>query len=631
MVVSEVPLSTIERDLLSRGLSFVIGPSTEPKRVQAVEETLSHLETQINKAWSKLRSGPQPHQERKQQPERSLSMKYLNPASVQGNTTFNLNGLHPQIQATLESLKTQVKQRTRGNLTKTHREALRALKARPDIIIKPADKGGTVVVWRKTNYTKEMVRHLSDETTYQKIQQGQTALENARTRSRNLVLKFFNNKQANSTGGILSSAARDYYLAFKAELPNLYLLPKIHKDLHPLTGTWQGRPVLSGCKAPTRPIDLICTALLNPLLSLLDERLKDTTDLLLKLRDLNASRGPVPENTTLFSLDIVSLYPSIPQREAARLVSTYFDDHKHLIRQPLRDAGVWRPPSRALLEEAILHVMRDTILSFNSAAYRQVKGTAIGASSSVAIAEIFVHVAFEHQRALRPDKPDVYFRYIDDIFGIMTGQDTLLQSFYAWTNTAYENLKFTLEQSKTEINFLDTTVFIGSEDRLLHTKAYYKPTNLHTYLRYDSSHPSSLKNSLPYSLGLRLKRINSLEDTLATQLLDLWDMFSARGYPERVIATAKNKLDLKTRSELLIQASTPDPQSRWILPSLYFNGLASPLHNALTDIWNWLRNTYGDHPSWPRFAQTPPMLAWRRGKSLKDHLVHSCLHRTHCL
>lgn len=275
--------------------------------------------------------------------------------------------------------------------------------------------------------------------------------------------------------------------------------------------------------------------------------------------------------------------------------------------------------------------MRDTILSFDSAAYRQVKGTAIGASSSVAIAEIFVHVAFEHQRALRPDKPDVYFRYIDDIFGIMTGQDTLLQSFYAWTNTAHENLKFTLEQSKTEINFLDTTVFIGSEDRLLHTKAYYKPTNLHTYLRYDSSHPSSLKNSLPYSLGLRLKRINSLEDTLATQLLDLWDMFSARGYPERVIATAKNKLDLKTRSELLIQAPTPDPQSRWILPSLYFNGLASPLHNALTDIWNWLRNTYGDHPSWPRFAQTPPMLAWRRGKSLKDHLVHSCLHRTHCL
>ncbi|XP_069181312.1 uncharacterized protein [Procambarus clarkii] len=126
--------------------------------------------------------------------------------------------------------------------------------------------------------------------------------------------------------------------------------------------------------------------------------------------------------------------------------------------------------------------MRDTILSFDSAAYRQVKGTAIGASSSVAIAEIFVHVAFEHQRALRPDKPDVYFRYIDDIFGIMTGQDTLLQSSYAWTNTAHENLKFTLEQSKTEINFLDTTVFIGSEDRLLHTKAYYKPTNLHTYL-----------------------------------------------------------------------------------------------------------------------------------------------------
>ncbi|XP_069162942.1 uncharacterized protein [Procambarus clarkii] len=152
--------------------------------------------------------------------------------------------------------------------------------------------------------------------------------------------------------------------------------------------------------------------------------------------------------------------------------------------------------------------MRDIILFFDSAAYRQVKETAIGASSSVAIAENFVHKAFEHQRALRPDKQDVYFRYIDDIFGIMTGPDTLLQFFYPRTNTAHENQKFTLEQSKTAINFLDTTMFIGSEDRLLHTRAYYKPTNLHTYLRYDFTHPSSLKNSLPDSLGLLLMRRN---------------------------------------------------------------------------------------------------------------------------
>lgn len=250
-----------------------------------------------------------------------------------------------------------------------------------------------------------------------------------------------------------------------------------------------------------------------------------TTDLLKRLDKTNEEWGPVPEDSILFSLDIVSLYPSIPQREAATLVADFFDRNAYKVDRELRSAGIYRPPSKNLLTVAILHVMRHTILTFKDTTYRQVKGTAIGASSSVAIAEIFVHEVFETQRHNLQNGPKLYFRYIDDIFGVMVGSGGDLDAFYTWANKVHPNLKFTIERSKKELNFLDTTIYVDPRSRRLETKAYYKPTNLHMYLQYDSSHPRPLKNSLPYSLGLRLKRINSTPESLEKQLEDLWSFF----------------------------------------------------------------------------------------------------------
>ena len=506
------------------------------------------------------------------------------------------------------------------NLPKEEREALAGLKLRTDIVIKPADKGGTVVVWKKEKYICEMERHLADTNSYHNIENQGVALRNAQTRSRRIVLKLFENFYEGKRGGLIQARSRDFYIAFKSVIPHLYLLPKIHKPLNADTGTWQGRPVLSGCQAPTRPVDWICTALLNPLLRLLPERLKDTTDFLNKIQEI---RAPMPEGTQLFSMDVVSLYPSIPQREASRIVAAFFDENKHQIITELKEAGIWRPPRRNLVEEAILHVMRDTLLQFEGRAYRQIKGTAIGASSSVAIAEIFMHVAFEKLRTRRQGAPLIYYRYIDDIFGIMTEGDQTLQAFFTWANTVHTNLKFTLEHNDSAINFLDTTVYIDRTSRCLQTKAYYKPTNLHTYLRFDSSHPLALKKSLPYSLALRLKRINSTENTLDPQLKNLWDMFRDRGYPEEILNTAQAKLRGKTRLQLLEPPTPKTEDKRWILPTLFFPGLAKQLKEKMSVVWSWLRETYEEHPSWPEFPKNPPMIAWKRGKSLRDHLVRA--------
>ena len=55
------------------------------------------------------------------------------------------------------------------NLSSNQRRALHDLKRNNDIVIKPADKGGSIVIMNTDNYMKETSTHLHDGRLYQKI------------------------------------------------------------------------------------------------------------------------------------------------------------------------------------------------------------------------------------------------------------------------------------------------------------------------------------------------------------------------------------------------------------------------------------------------------------------------------
>ena len=63
---------------------------------------------------------------------------------------------------------------TRSNLNDNEEKALKRLRQRKDIVIKPADKGGAVVVWRKDLYQKEAERQLSNERFYTRLETDRT-------------------------------------------------------------------------------------------------------------------------------------------------------------------------------------------------------------------------------------------------------------------------------------------------------------------------------------------------------------------------------------------------------------------------------------------------------------------------
>lgn len=75
-------------------------------------------------------------------------------------------------------------------------------------------------------------------------------------------------------------------------------------------------------------------------------------------------------------------------------------------------------------------------------------------------------------------KPDLYFRYLDDIFIVWSHGRTAFNDFLQIFNSHRASINFKAEVSSNSINFLDTTLF-RSTDNSIHSKVYFKPTDTH--------------------------------------------------------------------------------------------------------------------------------------------------------
>ncbi|XP_037789399.1 uncharacterized protein LOC119584830 [Penaeus monodon] len=318
LVVSEVPLTLSQRSVLSKGRSFVPGPpSLRPISIN-LASSLEKLENEINTRFAaSLTPGSDPPFQRKNvnlppQLPRMKMNKYQ---------SKKLPGLRDQVKEIETMILKVCNKKTRPNLTKNEITALDELKKNPDIVIKKADKDGALVVLRTESYRAMGHAHLRDKQTYKHLLNPQEELQRVQAESKILITRFYNLDSPTGNRSSFSAGQRDALLAHKASIPHWYILPKTHKKIDEEMGTWPGRPVLSGCCAPTRPVDRLLTTFLSPLLELLPERLQDTTHFLKKLKETPRLEG----DCYLFSFDIVSLYPSIPQEEAAWVVANYYE------------------------------------------------------------------------------------------------------------------------------------------------------------------------------------------------------------------------------------------------------------------------------------------------------------------
>ena len=274
-------------------------------------------------------------------------------------------------------------------LTKDEREALHSLMYDDQIIIKPTDKGSTIVVWSKDDYLLEASNQLSYTTVYQKSEGDPLKKVNIEVKS--VLRDMFNQKEINNK-------VRDYPILKKPQLGRFYLLPKIHKR----TSNVPGRPAISNNGTATENISAVLDFLLKNIVSTIAHVLRDIRDFLQCLNQI----GDIPGNALLVSFGAVGLYPHIPHEEGVEIMRRFLDKRE--------DQSV---SSESLCKLANI-VLKHNYFELGKDVYHQILGTAIGTKFAPYYANIFMDGLEENIFEKSHFQPYLWLRYLDDIFWI---------------------------------------------------------------------------------------------------------------------------------------------------------------------------------------------------------------------
>ena len=418
--------------------------------------------------------------------------------------------------------KSYPKIKPRSNLTWSEKQAKLTLSKNPNIVIKKADKGSAVVLQNRSDYIKEGLRQLKDRDFYRLQEDTLTEIHN-NTITKEVTRMYYQ--------GEIHLQTAEYLVAEKPRTPNLYLLPKIHKNVLPLPG----RPIVLANECPTEKISQFADFFLQPIIPKLPSFLKDSGAFINTLLDLD-----IPEGAILATMDVTSLYTNIPTPEGITAVGKALATTRH---------PNLNPTNRSLCKLLEL-VLTCNNFQFHDKDFLQISGTAMGTKLAPAYANIFMG-DFEN-RFVYPyhTQPLVWKRYIGDVFIIWTHGKPALDIFLHHLDICHKTIKFTMEDSTTTVNFLDITVIKNTEN-ILETTLYCKPTDSHNYLLYSSEHPRHVVRAIPYSQVIRVKWICTRDSEFLRNSLMLCTHLLRRKYPRNLLLDSLTRSKLQTPVELI--------------------------------------------------------------------------------
>ena len=213
-------------------------------------------------------------------------------------------------------------------------------------------------------------------------------------------------------------------------------------------------------------------------------------------------------------------------------------------------------------------------------------------------------------------------RYIDDVFSLWNISIEVINEFIEQANRYHPTIKFTAEISDKETIFLDTCVYKGDRFKgtsILDVRTHYKPTETFQYTHFSSCHPPGVSKGFIKGEALRLLRTNSSETTFDENIRLFKSRLHVRGYPETLVNKVLSGVKFEETKSALLQK---DKTHRKILPFVTQYHPAVPnLKKIIMSKWHLIR----DQPLLREIYKEPPIISYKRGKSLKDILVRSKL------
>ena len=429
--------------------------------------------------------------------------------------------------------------RNTTNSTPKDKKAMKKLKQlHKELIIKPADKNLGIVLLDTDDYIIQCIKHLQDTNTYRLVDhfpEGEIKKKLTET-----VISFKSQLQGYNK--------RLYELLLPdtshCQTPQFYGIPKVHKDFEKIPPV---RPIVSQYNSLVKPTAQFIDHLLQPLAQSYPDYIQNSTLLLQILKDLH-----VPDEAILVTMDVTSLYPSIPQTEMLQIIYDEMHKKRHLI---LFDPN---------LVIKLLHTcINYNFFEFASLVFQQIKGTAMGAAFSPTVANVYMSVTLQNFMITQAKQPLLLVRYIDDIFMIWQHTEQDLVHFLHNLNSFNPSLQYTHNHSPHEVDFLDLSIYkspLFPFTNLLDTKTYQKSNNLYQYLHYTSNHDKKIFKAIITGELIRYVRTNTLKENYVAMTKLLKARLLTRSYPTKLVDKTIATVSYEARSQFLYTSAPPPPK-----------------------------------------------------------------------
>lgn len=312
-------------------------------------------------------------------------------------------------------------------------------------------------------------------------------------------------------------------------------------------------------------------------------------------------------------MDVTSLYTNIPQEEGINTVCKAYEAFYK------NDTPIPTNSLRGLLRL----ILQENSFQFNGRNYLQTHGTAMGTKVAVAFANIFMSAVETEIINKSKIKPLEWKRYIDDVFSLWDTNREEIDQFILEANRHHPTIKFTAEISEEKTNFLDTTIFKGErfyKDSIFDIRTHFKPTETFQYTHFSSCHAPGVKKGFIKGEALRLLRTNSSKATFEENVKNFRSHLRVRGYPDNLVNKVLAEVKFTDRKSALQQK--PQKVKNGLMPFVtQYNPSVPNLKNILMSKWHLIEN----QPMLREIYREPPLISYRRGKSLKDILVRAKL------
>ena len=436
------------------------------------------------------------------------------------------------------------------NVTAGERNAINSLKNNPDIVITAVDKGSSVVIMNRCDYINCIDNVLHDASTYKKL---------PKNRDKKILkqVKDFTTKFSQCFD--INGKEVEYLTEFDIKSANFYGLIKIHKShtlinvLKSATDTYIKTPfppdypircITAGVDAPTSKLSEILHHILLPLCKKVPSHIRDYVDFLSKMRTVTQEEL---EDIILITCDIISMYPNLHIDLGLRAVKYWL----HMFPEEV----LYRFSEECILT-ALELVLRNSTFMFNGEYFSSIKGTATGTTVAPTYATLTIaFLEIELYSKIRTQYGDTvckYFidnwkRFLDDCFILWKKSFGDFSGILDILNNLDPSLNFTCEQSDTGLSFLNLFVY---KDAGIKTDIFYKDTDSHDYLPFNSCHPRHIKINIPGNLARMICTIVDDPVRKDHRLRELKTWLRNAGYPKRLINNKINQFKFKNTQYL---------------------------------------------------------------------------------